>query len=110
MRDYMCLGNVPCCEDCIPMGQDGHRAECRRFAIMLDEIFINKPEHSYFSIKANPTDDGNYYEVAINWDDDFPESVDFAYFVESNTPQYWTETDKIDWKAPKESILREKIS
>jgi hypothetical protein len=110
MRDYMCLGNVPCCEDGIPMGHDGHRAECKRFAIMLDEIFINKPEQSYFSIKGNLTDGGTYYEVAINWDDDFPESFDFAYFVESNTPQYWTETDKIDWKAPKESILREKIS
>jgi hypothetical protein len=110
MRDYMCLGNVPCCEDGIPMNKDGHRAECKRFAVMLDEIFINKPENAYFSIKANPHEYGTYYEVAINFDDDCPESEQFAYFVESNTPQYWTETDKIDWKAPKESILREKIS
>jgi hypothetical protein len=104
MRDYMCIGSVPCSEDCIPMGKDGQRAECKRFALMLDAIFINKPENSYFTVKANPYEYDTYYEVAINWEDE--ESEQFAYFVESNTPQYWTETDPINWKAPKESILR----
>ena len=108
MKDYMCIGSVPCCEEGIMMGKDGQRAECKKFAVMLDEIFINKPENSYVSVKANPYEYDTYYEVAINWEDE--ESEQFAYFVESNTPQYWSETDKIDWKAPKESILREKIS
>jgi hypothetical protein len=101
MRDYMTLGSVPYEEDCIQMGKDGQREECRKFVHMLREKFVNIPEQASFSVKSNPYEYDCYYEAAVNWNDDDEESTQFALFVESNIPARWDDTEQIDWKAPK---------
>ena len=99
MRDYMTLGSVPYEEDCIQMGKDGQKEECRKFVNMLREKFINIPEWASFSVKSNPYEYEYYYEAAVNWNTEDEESTQFALFVESNIPARWNDTEQIDWKA-----------
>ena len=106
MRDYMTLGSVPYEEDCIQMGKDGQKEECRRFVNMLREKFINIPEWASFSVKSNPYESEYYYEAAVTWNDDDEESTQFAFFVESNIPARWDDTEQIDWKAQKQVLSK----
>ena len=106
MRDYMTLGSVPYEEDCIQMGKEGQKEECRKFVNMLREKFINIPEWASFSVKSNPYEYDYYYEAAVNWNDDDEESTQFAFFVESNIPARWDDTEQIDWKAPKKVLTK----
>ena len=101
MRDYMTLGSVPYEEDCIQMGKEGQKEECRKFVNMLREKFINIPEWASFSVKSNPYEYDCYYEAAVNWNDEDEESTQFAFFVETNIPARWDDTEQIDWNQGK---------
>jgi len=45
----------------------------------------------------------NAVSLSICSDDD-EESTQFAFFVESNIPARWDDTEQIDWKAPKKVL------
>jgi len=108
MRNFEYLGPCPVLEDGIQMNQEGHYAEVVRFRNMLREKFINLPETVSFAVKENPHDAGSYYEVIVRFDDDEEESSACAYFIQDNYPQYWTETNVVDWEQVKEKVLVEK--
>ena len=116
MREWMTLGTAPYEEDCVQINPNKDyfsemQVEARRFVNFLGERFLNIPDEAYFGIKReNGHDAGTYLEAAIFWDDKCPESEQFAMFVESNIPARWDDTEQIDWKAPKQSILKEAIS
>ena len=107
-KNWLYLGPNPCEEECVNMDDyAGHRAEVRKYAEMLKERFIDAPEGAWFGIKREDGSDyGTYYEAVVYYLENDEEASNFAFFVESNCPVTWNDTSKVDWKAPKESILR----
>ncbi len=107
-NNYLYLGPNPCEEPCADMDDySAHRNEVRRYVELLQNIFINMPENAWFSLKREEGSDfGHYFEAVVNYQRDDEDSTAFAFFVESNCPRTWKDTKKLDWKAPKESILR----
>ena len=102
MRDYMALGPTPAAESCAQVGRDDYDGvsamECKMFKEMLEAKFVNRPANTAFVVKSFPHDFGSYREVCIVFDDADEAATDFAYFVESNTPEYWHEVAPMDWR------------
>jgi hypothetical protein len=98
--DELEIGTVPAEEQCQQVGTPNYDAssakkECRIYKEYLQRLFPIPPtleDELYYCIKSSPHDYGNYYEVAIKFNGDNSEAVDFAYKVEANSPQTWDET------------------
>ena len=105
-RETLELGPVPASEDCQQV--DGintdyykMKSECQRYKAQLETIFPDYADYDcQFSIKTYSHDFGAYMEVVIyfyppdNFDDDPDESsLDYAFFVESNLPDTWEDTN-----------------
>jgi len=106
-KNWLYLGPNPCEEECAPMDDpSAHIAEVRRYAQLLKDKFLNIPDGAWFGVKREDGSDyGSYYEAVVYYLEDDEEASEFAFFVESNSPLTWSDTEKIDWKAPKESII-----
>lgn len=95
MRDYIALGSTPCAESCAQVGAADYREkaseECRRYKALLLKKFGNPPVGARFAVKGFNHDFGRYFEVVVEFDDNFPEAVDFAFDVEADLPEYWDE-------------------
>jgi hypothetical protein len=93
VRDYIEIGSSPAAEDCAQVGDENYneqsRVECRRFVELLTKTFGEPPAGAEFGIKNFSHDFGGYREVVVYFDDNYPDSVDFAYQVEANSPQTW---------------------
>ena len=98
MRDFVTLGTTPCDEPCACVGEENFRAralaECQQFILLLRQIFGPEPEGAWLSTKWFPHDFGEYCEVVCYYNTDIPESVDYAYQCENDTPATWPAT----WK------------
>ena len=93
-RDHIELGTVPWGESCVQVqsGVDylpAMRAECRRFIELLRRVHGPEPEGARLRIQSNPHDFGTYLDVVCDFDDDFPESVEYALKLEGNVPETW---------------------
>ena|ERR1035441_5251117 len=93
MWDSISIGPVPSDETCQQVGTAGYdsiaaRNECKRFVALLTKLFP-PVEGARFTIKSNPHDFGNYYDVEILYDSSNAAAVDYAYRVEANTPSTW---------------------
>jgi len=95
MRDFIELDTTPCDEPCFQIGSDDYykqtRIEAKVFIEQLIRIFGEGTENNYFSIKSNPHDFGTYHSLAVYYNDNDEESVDYAYNIEGNTPEKWDE-------------------
>ncbi len=95
MTDTLTLGSAPCDEDCAQVGQADYRekalAECNKYRDMLKTKFGNPPTGASLIIHGERHDFGIYYEVAVRYDDNFPEAVDYAFKLESEAPAKWQE-------------------
>jgi len=93
MRDYLTIGSVPCEEECVQVGAENYyeesRKECKRFIELLRKVFGFEPEGATLRVKAFPHDSGTYHEVVCYYDEAYPDSVDYAFELESNTPCTW---------------------
>lgn len=107
-KNWLYLGPNPCDEECVQMDDySAHKAEVRRYAQLLQDRFVNIPEGAWFGVKREDGSDyGSYYEAVVYYLEDDEEASNFAFFVESNCPATWKDTSKVDWKAPKQSVLR----
>lgn len=96
MKRYLELGSVPPNEPCVQLGSENYEyavsEELNRYKKLLESKFPNLPEHCKFVRKSNLHDFGTYYEIAITYDDNDKESIDFAFEVESNLPASWDES------------------
>ena len=93
-RDWIEIGSTPSDEDCVQVSREGDylpamRRECRAFAHQLLRQFAPIPEGADIGIKSNPHDFGTYLEVVAYFDDSYPESVEWAFGIEANTPAEW---------------------
>lgn len=93
MKDYLNIGSSPCNEDCAQVGQDNYlehsRNECKRFIELLRKKFGKEPEGARLAIKSFSHDFGLYREVVCYFDDALPQSVEYCYNIEANTPTHW---------------------
>ncbi len=107
-KNWLYLGPNPCEEECARMDDySAHSAEVRKYAQLLKDRFLNTPEGAWIGVKREDGSDyGSYYEAVVYYLEGDEEASDFAFFVESNCPVTWNDTSQVDWKAPKESILR----
>ncbi|MEK6832739.1 MAG: hypothetical protein AABY32_01715 [Nanoarchaeota archaeon] len=107
MRDYLSIGSTPSNEDCAQVGSDNYssiaKQECRKYIDIIRQKCGNEPDGANLSIKSFPHDFGSYYEVVCYYNNDIPESVDYAYFVESNSPVTWDDIQPVSKE--KTSIL-----
>ena len=95
MRDFINIGSSPCGETCIQVGSPDYYSkslkECQRFITEIRNVCGKEPEGAYLKVKSFPHDFGSYHEVVCFFDDLIPDSVDYAYHVEGNSPEYWYE-------------------
>jgi len=95
MIDYVEIGPVPANEDCEQLGPDYDpckaREECKRFISTIRHALGKEPFGAALCVCGHPHDFGTYYDVAVKFDDSYPEAVDYAFLVESDTPTEWEE-------------------
>jgi hypothetical protein len=95
MRDFINVASVPYDEECSGVGSENYfnmsRLECMVFAKQLGRQFGEGTEYNNIVIKSFPHDFGTYREVCVYFDDNIPESVDYAFNIESETPDKWDE-------------------
>ena len=102
MKDYITIGYSPSGEDCAQVGSDNYeiqsRLECSAFIAQLRRQFGTEPILSRLSIKTFPHDFGSYQEVVCYYDDVDEEAKNYAFRLESETPEYWDEEAKKELK------------
>lgn len=95
MRDFIDVGSSPSDETCAQVGSDDYhplaRKECRAYIAQLRRVLGNEPEGARLSIKGNPHDFGTYLSVICYYDERLPDSVDYAFRCESESPDRWDE-------------------
>ena len=93
MRDFVYIGSTPCEEECEQLGENYNRQkarqECRAFINQLRRQFGIEPSGAQLAIKTEQHDFGSYPEVVCYFEDSKPESVDYAFRCESDTPLNW---------------------
>jgi hypothetical protein len=93
MRDYLPLGPTPSDEPCGCVGEENYadraRAECKRFMALLRHTFGPEPAGAQLAAKWFDHDFGRYCEVVCWFDTDIPESMDYAFRCDAETPTTW---------------------
>lgn len=99
MRDFVYIAPTPVDEDCAQVGTDNYmeraRKECNAFRNQLRRVFGAEPEGAEIKIKREDGHDaGSYLEVVCWYNENYPESVDYAFKLEGETPERWDEEAK----------------
>jgi hypothetical protein len=94
MIDYLEVGPVPADEPCAQVGDMDYRNVARRemntYARQLDRMFPDAKKYDVtFLPKFFNHDFGSYGEVCVCYDTDNEESMNFAFHVERNLPEFW---------------------
>jgi hypothetical protein len=104
LKDYIEIGPTPVEEDCVQVGADNYgglaRRECNVFIEQLRRVFGTEPEGARLAIKRNPHDFGEYLEVVCHYDDELPDSVEYAFKLEAKTPANWDDEAKAKLELP----------
>jgi hypothetical protein len=99
-KDQVELGPTPPEEDCVQVGEENYRRkaieECRRYIDLIRKKMGSEPEGARLKITSNPHDFGTYHEVACEFDEQFPKSVDYAFACESSGPQTWDDITPVN--------------
>lgn len=98
MKDYVTIGCTPSGEDCAQVGRDDYyermRKETQAFVHQLRRQFGEEKYPARLSVKGFPHDFGTYHEVVCYYDDEDEDSVNYAFKLESEMPEYWDEQAK----------------
>lgn len=100
MRDYLNIGSTPCEESCqqVPyQNLELARRELLAFIEAIRKKLGKEPEGAELRIKSFPHDFGTYKEVVCYFDDSLPESEEYAFKCEGESPTTWAE---VGMKAP----------
>ncbi len=105
MRDYLSVGSSPCNEECAQVGSVDYsemaRKECQRFIAEIRNVCGQEPEGARLTIRLFPHDFGTYREVVCYYDDKYPDSVEYAFWVEGNSTEKWGEgVNQRRWNDP----------
>ena len=95
MKDYVSIASAPTNEDCTQVGSADYyttaKEECKRFIELIRKVCGEEPETAKLAIRSNPHDFGTYFDVVCYFDNEDEVGEDYAYFVESNSPEFWNE-------------------
>lgn len=104
MSEIMLLAAVPVGEECEQVGEGYRRdhaiAECQAFIRQLQRIHGEPPKGAALIVKANAHDFGVYHEVAVLYDPNDEKSIDYAFHLERNLPEFWDEEARRELKLP----------
>jgi hypothetical protein len=94
VKDFVTIGATPAEESCQQSGTDHYnpvkaRRECNIYARQLVRQFGEPPEGARIAVKSFPHDFGSYLEVVCYFDDAYPDSVDYAFRLEGESPENW---------------------
>lgn len=94
--EYIELGPTPCAESCAQVGSHNYRElaskEMRAYINQLYRQFGEASEKGVmFKIKWFNHDFGSYGEVCVCWVIEDNAATEYAYFIDSNIPEYWDE-------------------
>ncbi|MFO0812101.1 MAG: hypothetical protein U0796_02715 [Gemmatales bacterium] len=97
MRDCLDIGPAPAEETCVSVGEQDYarkaKIECQQFIEAIKKSCGEPPLGADLRVKSNPHDFGNYYSVACYFDEQYPESVEYAYKCEAHAPTTWEAVD-----------------
>lgn len=111
--DTLELGTCPVMEAAVQVSPNADylpamREQCNRYRELLKIKFGEPPEGASLTIKRNKHDFGPYLEVAVRFDPENELARTYAYFLEEHQPDYWAETNQINWKpAPQQQHIAE---
>jgi hypothetical protein len=99
MRDYFELcTTTPHDEKCVQSNSPNYsrlsRIEARVLQNQLIRMHGTPPGGAYFKVTSNPHDFGTYHDLAIVYDEDDDEEVDYMLKIESGVPDNWDEIAK----------------
>jgi hypothetical protein len=104
MMDEISLGATPAEEKCAQVGSQEYseraRTECAVYRRQLIRQYKAEhecedlPEGCSLRIASHSHDFGSYQEVAVRYNDSFPEAVDAAFWFDANLPGHWDEDAK----------------
>ena len=98
MENYLVLAPAPSEEDCVCVGEDNYmpraRAECQRFIALLRTKFGAESEGARLAVKSFMHDFGDYVEVVCYFDENLPDSVEYALHCEANLPATWDDSSR----------------
>lgn len=96
--DYISICSSPTNESCAQVGSDNYftqsQKELKAFINQLRRKFGKEPGTAYLKIKSFPHDFGTYHEVVCYYNDEDEEAINYAFKLESETPEYWDEEAK----------------
>lgn len=92
MKDSLYIGESPADEPCSPVingefDSQRVRAELNALIHQLRRMHGDEPEGARLKIKSE--NNGEYLTVYCDFDDNFPESVEYAFKCESDYPEHW---------------------
>jgi hypothetical protein len=87
-RDYLYIGSAPSEEDCVFPSVLG----CKALILQLRNTYGNEPEGAQLVAKYEAGEDG--YEVMCYFDTQHPMSMAYAYMIEGNLPEKWSQAAK----------------
>ena len=98
MKDLSYLGPVPPEESCLQVGAHNYteqaaEAECRRYIELIRKVVGKEPNGVKLRVKWSDHDLGRYAEVVCEFDDKYPEAVDYALRCESEGPLTWDDDE-----------------
>lgn len=88
--DFIYIADCPSEED--PYKRYDSSKVCRAFLVQLKNTFVI-PKGASLKIRREEGG-GGYYTVVCWFTTEHPESLAFAYELEGNVPEYWSETAK----------------
>ena len=98
MRDFLNIGPTPCDEDCeqVPYkNPDKAMRECKQYIEAIRKKLGQEPEGARLAVKGFPHDFGTYHEVVCHYDTERPESEEYAFRCEGESPSTWVEVGMV---------------
>lgn len=96
--ELMDIACTPAGEPCEQLGENYNalkaRYECRVFMDQLIRKFGHPPVGARLTITSNPHEFGTYHSVAVKYNPDSDEAVEYALKLESETPEFWDDIAK----------------
>jgi hypothetical protein len=96
MENSLVLAPAPIEEDCVSVGEEDYmpraRAECQRLPCFAKSLALNLKVR--LAVKSFLHDFGDYLEVVCYFDQNLPDSVEYALHCEDNLPATWDDESR----------------
>ena len=94
------LSPTPVAEDCAQVGSDNYHKQSRIETTVFKQQLYRMLEAEFDTVNvrlvttSNSHDFGTYHEVEVEYDESSESSMNQAFWLENNLPEYWDEEAK----------------